>query len=572
MCGAAVAGGSLMTANAQSDDPMRPNILCITCEDISCYLGCYGDEVARTPNLDRLASQSIRYTNMHTPNGVSSPSRFALITGMYPSACGANYMRASYYDYDVCLPDNIKAYTEYMRAAGYFCTNNSKTDYQISTEPTHWDENSATATWKDCPEGQPFFSIFNIGTTHESQLWSRHDPLETQPEDIDMSKFPYLPDVKEVRNDLARMYTNIAIMDRETQAIIDEMEAAGLADNTIVIWYSDNGGPIPRGKRSIYNTGTNVPFMIRFPDGYRAGEVEDRLVSFIDIPATILSLAGIDVPDYMHGRPFLGAQVAPPAEYVFSARDRYDDVADHSAGVRDKRFHYIRNFMPDSSNYIHNYYRLSLPMMQKMLEMRDAGELNEDQMKYFSKPRPVEEFYDLANDPYELHNIADDPMFRYDLERLRAAFDEWNGTVNLVWNTKTEEDWIAEFKPGGERRHVSEPVIVDNGGMYEFSCDTPGVSYVYRITDARTLKAEEAEARKAAKEAEARMKDIQERMAASGQKMPAGGFRMFGGGKDESKGWSYYTGPIESQKGKILQVRACRAGYVRSDVVSYKMK
>ena len=312
--------------------------------------------------------------------------------------------------------------------------------------------------------------------------------------------------------------------------------------------------------------------MIRFPDGYRAGEVEDRLVSFIDIPATILSLAGIDVPDYMHGRPFLGAQVAPPAEYVFSARDRYDDVADHSAGVRDKRFHYIRNFMPDSSNYIHNYYRLSLPMMQKMLEMRDAGELNEDQMKYFSKPRPVEEFYDLANDPYELHNIADDPMFRYDLERLRAAFDEWNSTVNLVWNTKTEEDWIAEFKPGGERRHVSEPVIVDNGGMYEFSCDTPGVSYVYRITDARTLKAEEAEARKAAKEAEARMKDIQERMAASGQKMPAGGFRMFGGGKDESKGWSYYTGPIESQKGKILQVRACRAGYVRSDVVSYKMK
>ncbi|MCQ2147201.1 MAG: sulfatase-like hydrolase/transferase, partial [Bacteroidales bacterium] len=264
MLGVGAAGAvAPQVANAQSKDPSRPNILCVVCEDISPYLGCYGDAVAKTPNLDNFAKEAIRYTNMHTPNGVSSPSRFALITGCYPSAHGANYMRASYYNYDVCLPENMRAYTEYMRAAGYYVTNNSKTDYQISTIESHWDENGNKATWKHCPEGQPFFSIFNINTTHEGQLWSRKEPFEVQPEDIDMSKFPYLPDVAETRNDLARMYTNIAIMDRESQAFFDEIKEAGLEDNTIIIWYSDNGGPIPRGKRSIYNTGTNVPFMVK---------------------------------------------------------------------------------------------------------------------------------------------------------------------------------------------------------------------------------------------------------------------------------------------------------------------
>jgi len=441
----------------------------------------------------------------------------------------------------------MRAYTEFMREAGYFCTNNSKTDYQIGVTAAQWDENGREATWKDCPEGQPFLSIFNIMTTHESMIWSRHDPLEVQPEDIDMSLFPYYPDDPVVRQDLARLYTNIAIMDRESQAFFDEIEEAGLADNTIIIWYSDNGGPIPRGKRSIYNTGTNVPFMIKFPDGYRAGQVDDRLVTFMDIPATIMSLAGVKVPEYMEGKPFLGPQNAAPREYVFSARDRYDTVSDHSAGVRDHRFQYIRNYKPEQPNYLDNEFRKSMPMMKRLLEMRDAGELNEEQMLYFKAPRPVEEFYDLANDPYELHNLADDPAFKYDFERLKAAYDEWNRTTNAIWDSKTEDEWIAEFKPGGEFRTIDTPVIEKVDGRYVATCSTPGVAFIWQVND---------------KKPEAPKVEQGANPNAS----------LMGYGADKSKGWHYYTGPLSVETGKYLTVKACRAGYVESEPITVKTK
>lgn len=531
-------------AAAQSHDPARPNILVVTTEDISCYLGCYGDPNAKTPNLDRFATQAIRYTNMHTPNGVSAPSRFALITGCYPSRFGANYMRASDNHYEVCLPGEIRAYTEYLRGAGYFCTNNSKTDYQIGVTTAQWDENSTQATWKDCPEGQPFLSIFNIMTTHESMIWVRKDPLEVQPEDIDMSRFPYLPDDPVVRADLARLYTNIAIMDRESQAYFDEIEAAGLADNTIIIWYSDNGGPIPRGKRSIYDTGTRVPFMVKFPDGYRAGQVEDRIVTFMDIPATILSLAGVPVPDYMDGKAFLGEQTAAPARYFFQTRDRYGNSSDHSAGVQDQRFQYIRNYRTEDPNYMDNNYRKAMPMMLRMLEMRDAGELNEDQMQYFKAPRPVEEFYDLANDPYELHNLAGDPAFKYDFARLKAEYDAWNEGANARWDRWTEADWIEVFNPAGAQRVVAAPFVEKTAQGYVASCATPDVSLVWQVTDKKPA-AEEA--------------------------APAGPGALMGGRTDRSKGWHYYTGPIPAVKGKYLTVKACRAGFSESAPVSLRM-
>ncbi len=576
LAGLTASGAAAPEAGAQSRDPQRPNILVVSTEDISCYLGCYGDPQAKTPNLDRFATQAIRYTNMHTPNGVSSPSRFALITGCYPSAHGANYMRASYKNYDVVTPEYMRAYTEYLRAAGYYCTNNSKTDYQISTVESHWDENGRNATWKHCPEGQPFFSIFNINTTHEGQLWSRREPFEVQPEDIDMERcFPYFPDDPVVRNDLARMYTNIAIMDRESQAYFDEIEEAGLADNTIIIWFSDNGGPIPRGKRSIYNTGTNVPFMVKFPDGYRAGQVEDRLVTFMDFPATILSLAGVPVPSYMDGKAFLGAQDSKPAEYVFQARDRYDNVTDHSAGARDKRFQYIRNYMPETCNYLHNDYRLDLPMMKRLLEMRDAGELNEAQMLYFKAPRPVEEFYDLANDPYELHNLADDPAFKYDFERLKAAFDAWNGTTNKIWNTKTEEEWIAEFKPGGEKQVVAAPVITKTDKGYVLSCDTPGVSYVFKIQTVKEQKETAKALAKAQKESDIAFEKRRAEMANRPLDSIPSYMRATLNNRpivQDTSHWDLYHEAIPAQKGLVLSVKACRAGMTTSETVSIRMK
>jgi arylsulfatase A-like enzyme len=531
--------------------PDRPNIVCIVTEDISPYLGCYGDPVAKTPNLDNFAKEAIRYTNMHTTIGVSSPSRFALITGMYPSAMGANNMRTSAKNYEAVPPVGVKAYTEYMRAAGYYCTNGSKTDYQFNANPAQWDENNSTTNWKNCPEGQPFFSIINFMTTHESQIWSRKDSLEVLPEDIDMSKFPYYPDEPVFRQDLARLYTNIAIMDRQTQEVIDQLEADGLLDNTIIIWYSDNGGPIPRGKRSIYNTGTNVPFMVRYPDGYRAGEVEDRLCMFIDIPATILSLAGIEPPEYMHGQPFLGQYDTPRREYIFMARDRFDEEeGEKSAGVRDMRFQYLRNYT-DKPNYMDIDYRLSMPMMIRLKEMHENGELNREQDLWFSLPRPKEEFYDVLNDPYQLNNLIDDPDYKFDIARLKAQYDEWNSTINKIWENTTEDELIEQFKPGGVQPVVANPTGKKSDAGWEISCVTPGSSIVYVINYV-----------------EPKQQNNQRNQAAQGTPQQGANMMMFGGGQRQPAiPWKLYTGPIELQRGESLMVMGCRAGYSSSEQI-----
>lgn len=268
----------------------KPNILCITCEDISPRLGCYGDKVAVTPNLDKFAETAIKYTGMYTTVGVSSPSRAALITGMYPTTIGANYMRnftkpeampEGIPPYQVVLPDGIKCYTEYLRAAGYYCTNSVKTDYQFNAPVTAWDECNNKAHWKNRPKGMPFFSIFNLTVTHESQVWKRiGKPLVVNPDNIVIP--PYFPDDAVIRHDMAVMYSMIAEMDKQFKKLVDELKAAGEYDNTIIIWYSDNGGPLPREKRAIYETGTNVPFMVSFPDGYRAGETDENLYMFPD--------------------------------------------------------------------------------------------------------------------------------------------------------------------------------------------------------------------------------------------------------------------------------------------------
>jgi N-sulfoglucosamine sulfohydrolase len=225
---------------------------------------------------------------------------------------------------------------------------------QAAADP--WDENGRSAHWKHRPQGMPFFSIFNLETTHESQVWARaNDPAAVAPEHVLLP--PHFPDTPVVRRDVARLYSNIAVMDREVGEILAELDEAGLADDTIVIFYSDNGGPLPREKRQVLDSGTHVPFMIRFPGGAHAGEVDDDLVSFVDIPATILSLAGVEVPAWMQGRPFRGEQRVPSREYVYAARDRLDEVYDAQRAVRDRRFEYIRNYRPQRPAYLDVAYR-----------------------------------------------------------------------------------------------------------------------------------------------------------------------------------------------------------------------
>lgn len=475
--------------NANASRAQRPNILCITCEDISPRLGCYGDKVAVTPNLDKFAETAIRYTGMYTTVGVSSPSRAALITGMYPTAIGANYMRnftkpeampEGISPYQVVLPEGIKCYTEYLRAAGYYCTNNVKTDYQFESPLTAWDECSNKAHWRNRPDGMPFFSIFNLTVTHESQVWKRTDkPLAVNPDELIVP--PYFPDDAVIRHDMAVMYSMIAEMDKQFKRLIDELKASGEYDNTIIIWYSDNGGPLPREKRAIYETGTNVPFMVSFPNGYRSGDIDNNLYMFPDIPATILSLAGINPPEYMQGKAFLGEYaVKEKRRYVYGARDRMDEQVNKQGAVRDRNFRYVRNYTRGISNYRPNAFRLQMPMMRRMVELLQRDSLGAEQMRWFAGPCGDEEFYDLKNDPYELHNLIADPRYQEDIARLRREHVRWVEQECPQWK-ETELENKERMWPNGKQPVLRIPTYEKTGEGIVLKSEDKGVSFAYQI-------------------------------------------------------------------------------------------
>jgi len=472
----------ITSMTAQSE---KPNILVIVCEDISPYLHCYGDPVAISPNIDRLAQRGIRHTNMFTTVGVSAPSRYSLITGRYSSEDGANFMRVTTFDptYEVIPPAGVKCYTEFMRQAGYYCTNNSKTDYQFVPPLAAWDENGNRAHWRNAPDNQPFFAIFNINTTHESQLWLNNDkPLEVDPLKIPLP--PYYPDVPEVRHGMAVMYSNIARMDREVQAFLDELANSPRKDNTIVIFYSDNGGPIPRGKREIMDSGSRVPFIIAFPDGRNAGTVANELNMFVDIPATILSLADIQIPSYFHGQAMYGKQkAASPRKYVFGATDRFDEQVEKRASIRDDRFLYIYNYMPRQSVYRPNAYRLQIPLMQKLEEMRDMDLLDPVQMLWFASPTPAEALYDCMEDPHNIHNLATDPRYAAKLNQMREAFQkEWIDAYNPIWSTKSETFFIGRARPGGEQPVTPNPEAeINREGYFVNKNPSDAVTVSYAI-------------------------------------------------------------------------------------------
>ena len=511
----------------------QPNILCVVAEDISPLLGCYGDPVANTPNLDRLAAEGLRFTRMYTPVGVCAPSRAALITGMYPTAIGANHMRnfapnepnyfpPGIHHYSVVLPDGVKCYPEYLRAAGYYCTNNNKADYQFAAPLTIWDEQSNKAHWKNRPAGKPFFAIFNLLTTHESQIWARSkQPLVVDPKKVPLP--PYFPDDSTVRRDVAVLYSNIHEMDKQVQALIDEVKAAGELDNTIIIFYGDNGGPLPRQKRQVRESGTLVPFLIRFPDGYRKGEVENRLCSFVDIPPTLLSLAGIKPPSFMHGQAFLGPYNTPARQYVFGGRNRMDEQIDKQGYVRDKQYRYIRNYMPEKPEYMPIKYRLQMPMMRRMVELHEQGKLNAAQELWFKVPRPVEEFYDVDKDPHEINNLINDPAYKKDIDRLRNAYNGWDKKYNALW-ALPEAETMSKFMPNGKQPVAETPTFKTTPQGLVVESPTKGASLAYQIN-----------------------------------------------GEGYTKGhWLLYTSPIKTKPGDVVTAVSVRAGYKNSPEATSK--
>lgn len=540
--------GGLLTAQDRKKEPIpRPNIVWITAEDISPDLGCYGDAFAVTPTLDGLAREGVRFDGAFANAGVCAPARSCLITGMYPTSIGTNDMRCH-----GVPPAHVKCFTEYLRAAGYFCTNRSKTDYQFDPPVTAWDECGRKAHWRSRAPGQSFFSVFNITTTHESRIRSSdpgllkriaslgpgegHDPAKA-----DLP--PYYPDRPAVRQDLARYADLITLMDREVAAIVRQLEDDGLADETIVWFYGDHGRGLPRAKRWIYDSGLRVPLIVRVPEKFRRlaaggvpeaaapGSVRNDLVSFVDFAPTMLALAGVDALPHFQGQAFLGNRRAPPRQHVFAARDRMDETYDLIRAVRDGRWKYIRNFMPHVPRSQDIEYMNQMPTMKEMRRLHGEGRLVGPERQYFEDVKPVEELYDLAEDPHEVRNLADDPAREATLRRLRERLLEWMrevGDVGLI----PEPEFNALKRPSGRWARTADPRFTltekrsddDEPIRVKISSATPGASIAWKID-----------------------------------------------GPSEQRGrWNLYTQPVRLAKRETLMARACRLGYRDSGVARFE--
>ncbi len=472
----------------------QPNILWITCEDMSPHLGCYGEKVAKTPNLDQLASEGIRYTRMFAVYGVCAPSRSSIITGMFPSSIGTQHHRtiqkvvdtdgkdgypAGFYPYEAVVPAEVKCFPEYLRQAGYYCTNNAKTDYQFTAPETVWDENSNKAHWRNRPAGKPFFSVFNINVTHESQVWERKtQPILVASQAITVP--PYYPDDSIVRREMAVFLSNVIEMDKQVGNILQQLKEDGLYENTIIFFFSDHGDGLPLSKREVYDRGTRVPFIVRLPGKAQAGKVEEELHSFIDLAPTILSLANITIPSHLQGKAFLGTQASTkPHSYLYMAKDRMDSETDRVRAVRDKRFMYVKNYIPEQPLYQNVDYRLQQAIMQDILRLKNEGKLTDQQLAWFKSPRVAEELYDCEVDPWQVHNLAGDPKYAKKLEELRKAHNQWLVTYNDL-SAKPEMEMIHTMWPDGKQPKTTAPIISNQARKVIVSCRTAGASIGFR--------------------------------------------------------------------------------------------
>ena len=413
-----------------------PNILWIVSEDISAYFtGCYGNLFATTPNIDKLAGEGFLYTHAYCHQPVSAPSRNTIITGVYSSSNGNENTR-SYYP----LSQDIHTYPEYLSKAVYYCTNNSKTDYNTSSiiPAEIWDESSNKAHYRNRPEGKPFFAVFNLSTSHESSI---HKQIPTKDLRHDPAKVilpPYHPDTPEMRHDWAQYYDKIEDMDAEVGALLKELDESGEADNTIVMYYGDNGGILARSKRFVYETGTWIPFIIRIPEKYKylypannPGQKVDRLINFVDLPPTLLSIAGTPIPDYMQGNAFLGNQKTEDPEYSYMSPQRMDEDYDLVRAVRDKQYRYIRNYMPFRITMQHVNYLFMAPSAQSWENAYKEGKTNAVQSKFFHT-KPVEELYYTEKDPWEVNNLAGNAAYASVLQRMHKAETDWMRNIRDV--------------------------------------------------------------------------------------------------------------------------------------------
>ena len=530
----------------------RPNILIIMAEDLSPRIGAFGDKVAVTPNIDALAQQGVRYTNVFTTAGVCSPSRAGHILGQHQISTGTQHMRSSggpNGGYVSVPPEHVKAYPELLRKAGYYTFNANKTDYQFT--PTFgndgvndaiWDVNKNGATWRDLPRDKPFFGMITLAVTHESGMF---DPLGTWPQSIqhfvmqlvryfsssfggdlpelteqektnpkDIVLEPYYPDTPLVRRDIARHYDNIQIMDKQVGQILEQLEQDGLADNTIVLWTTDHGDGLPRAKRELFDSGLKAPMVIRWHNNMpaKAGSTDDRLISYLDFAPTFLNIAKTELPKWLHGQDFTSSN----REYIYASRDRIDAIPDRQRAVRSKQYKYIKSWQPQQPGGHPLEFRDNLAIMRELTTLHKQGKLNDVQSQWL-KPPGEERLFDVLADPYELNNLAAGESSQLVLAQMQTALSEWLEKVE-DYSDMPELKQAEMFAPNGERLVTPLPLIKRVGSAIEITAQL-NASIVYRVNDAER--------------------------------------------------WSLYSRPLVLGDGDNLEAKAVRYGWLESDRINF---
>ncbi|MER7243376.1 sulfatase [Kribbella sp. NPDC000426] len=542
----------------------RPNILWISTHDINPHLGCYtgiwpGAEVARTPNLDALAAAGVRFDQAFATTPVCGPSRSALMTGCFPTSIGTHNMRSK-----AVPPPEVRLLSEYFRAAGYYATNNAFTDFQVPVPGTAFDDCSSTAHWRNRPtEDTPFFALFHGMATHESQIYLDDDEFDTVTAELppeqrhDASGTPVPP--YHLQNEVfatawARYHDLISVMDAWAGRLLAELEDDGLADNTIVVFWSDHGAGFPRAKRWATEAGLRVPVIVRWPGQIAAGQARTDVVHLADLGPSMLRMAGLDIPAHMQFSPLFDSSGAnlTQGDYAFGGRDRMDEQRDSSRTVRDVRYRYIRHRHPDRSPFQYQHFAEKFPTWKELrravndeARQRAAGVacdvLTPLQRRVTAERKPEHELYDLLADPHETVDLADDPAYADTLHRLSSALDDWlRGTGDL--GAVDEDELIARWRPAGTLQPTEVPVCaIDADGNITASCATPGAVIGWSRDEPVSR--------------------------------PARTFQqtITGDPDDDGQTWHIYTRPLVAEHDGPRWFRASRLGFAPSDAVPAPM-
>lgn len=537
-------------------DATPVNVVWITCHDIGPDLGCYrgvapGTEYARTPHLDRLAAEGVRFDHAFAAAPVCAPSRSAIITGTFPTAIGTMHMRSK-----AVPPPEIRCFPEYLRAAGYYCTN-SFTDYQFHAPVTVWDDVRPTAHWRDRGDpARPFFCVFHSGLTHESQIYvddaafARNTACLTSEERHDPAQAPippYYPDSDVFRTAWARYSDNVTAMDHWAGDILRDLDADGLRESTLVIFWSDHGRGMPRAKRWPYDSGLRQPLLARWPGRIAPATIRTDMVYLMDLGPTVLTAAGLPIPGYMHGRPLFDATGTDPGErrvYAFGGRDRMDEAEDTMRTARDDRFRYIRNYHPDRPYFLHLDYAEPFSTWRELRRLRfeeanqlgsgeDPNLLTPVQRCFLATTRPAEELYDLSRDPHETENLADDPGHAAELARLRVALDEWQRTYGDL-GLLPEANLVRQWRPDGRMQVTADPIIHRVGDRLTVTCATDGASIGWTLDPPRETESDRA---------------------------PTFIVQRIGDPDTGNRYWNLYHEPFIAPPGAMIWFRAQRLGY-----------